>query len=341
MNPIHIDVGTYPNDGMGAPLRTAFQETNDNFDRIFEVAQPAPPATLYGKAGDLAGWYAYSSSYFYYCFEAYTDGTLPIWGELEPLGNISAIQLVNGSSSVVIQSPGANVNVTVAGLANVGQFNTGGLNVIGAVSTTGNITGLNMVSQLDITAVGNIVGGHLYGNGYFITDIATTYTDANVAHFLPTYTGNLASGNLSVAYTASVAGNISASYFIGNGSQLTGLPLNYSNANVAAFLPTYTGALSGNSLNIDGNSVINGSISTNGNVDVNYQSRINGTLNGQMIGLVNNINTAYGTWDFGAIATNTYTNPTQWIFAQTPAGNVNMGTILSPTALSIDIGTIF
>jgi hypothetical protein len=41
-------------------------------------------------------------------------------------------------------------------------------------------------------------------------------------------------------------GNISAAYIIGNGSQLTGLPAGYANANVAAYLPTYTGTLGGN-----------------------------------------------------------------------------------------------
>lgn len=39
-------------------------------------------------------------------------------------------------------------------------------------------------------------------------------------------------------------GNITAQYFIGNGSQLTGLPAQYGNANVADYLPTYSGNIS-------------------------------------------------------------------------------------------------
>jgi len=52
-------------------------------------------------------------------------------------------------------------------------------------------------------------------------------------------TGN--NGNVTVATTnqLSVSGNITANYFIGNGSQLTGLPEQYGNANVAAYMPTY------------------------------------------------------------------------------------------------------
>ena len=42
-------------------------------------------------------------------------------------------------------------------------------------------------------------------------------------------------------FVNSTTGNVTASYFIGNGSQLTGLPAVYSNANVAAFLPVYSG----------------------------------------------------------------------------------------------------
>ena len=51
----------------------------------------------------------------------------------------------------------------------------------------------------------------------------------------------------------SVVGNVSSAYFVGNGSQLTGLPVTYSNANVAAYLPTYTGNLAGGNISITGN----------------------------------------------------------------------------------------
>ena len=42
----------------------------------------------------------------------------------------------------------------------------------------------------------------------------------------------------------------SATYFIGNGSQLTGLPATYANSNVALYLPTYTGAFAPGSITI-------------------------------------------------------------------------------------------
>ena len=68
---------------------------------------------------------------------------------------------------------------------------------------------------------------------------------------------------------------------------------------------------------------------------------VSGVVTGQLYGLVNGVNPDYGTWDFGYIAANTYTNPLQWIFAQTSLGNIDMGTITAPASYEIDIGTIF
>jgi hypothetical protein len=46
-------------------------------------------------------------------------------------------------------------------------------------------------------------------------------------------------------------GNVAAPYFIGDGSQLTNLPAgNYANANVADYLPTYTGNLTAGNINV-------------------------------------------------------------------------------------------
>jgi hypothetical protein len=140
----------------------------------------------------------------------------------------------------------------------------------------------------------------------------------------------------------SATGNITGQYILGDGGYLSNIATgSFGNANVAAYLPTYTGNLSGNNLTLNGNAAITGTANIVGNVNVGNNSRINGVVNGQLYGLTNGVNTFYGTWDFGYIAANTYTNPIQWIFAQTSAGNLDLGTILSPASYEIDIGTIF
>jgi mono/diheme cytochrome c family protein len=71
-----------------------------------------------------------------------------------------------------------------------------------------------------LSATGNITGNYFIGNGSQLTGLPEGYGNADVAAYLPTYTGNLVSLTGNVTTTA----NVSANYFLGNGSQLTGLP---------------------------------------------------------------------------------------------------------------------
>jgi hypothetical protein len=128
---------------------------------------------------------------------------------------------------------------------------------------------------------------------------SATYGNTQVAAYLPTYTGTLANSSTIVDLYANAAtqntsivnlqsnavsqqttidslstskanlsgatftGNVTAPYFLGNGSQLTGLPESYTNANVAAYLPTYTGNLQAGAFTL-----------TSNNVAIGYQSGI-------------------------------------------------------------------
>jgi hypothetical protein len=86
---------------------------------------------------------------------------------------------------------------------------------------------------------GVLTDNYFYANGAPIS-FDGTYSNANVASYLPTYTGELTSvGNITTL------ANVTAGFFIGDGGLLSNIAGggNYSNANVAAYLPTYTGNL--------------------------------------------------------------------------------------------------
>jgi hypothetical protein len=106
-------------------------------------------------------------------------------------------------------------------------------NVTSGANITGNVRGGNFLTAGLISAAGNVSGGNLNVTGNIVDTGALsiiTGSNGNIA-LAPNGTGIVtASGNLSAA------GNITGSYILGNGSQLTGLPATYANANVAAYL---------------------------------------------------------------------------------------------------------
>jgi len=115
------------------------------------------------------------------------------------------------------------------------------------------LSNASITANANVTATGNVSGSFILGNIRFATG---GYDDANVAAFLPTYTGNLASLTGNVTTTANIAG----SYLLGNGAFITGLPAGYSNADVANYLPTYSGNLGAGNLNLTGNIVDTGAL---------------------------------------------------------------------------------
>ena len=81
-----------------------------------------------------------------------------------------------------------------------------------------------------------------------VNNVAYEYATANtswtrVLSIANVIQANVISANvLNVVQAFSITGNIATgNYFIGNGAFLTGLSATYSNANVANYLPTYTG----------------------------------------------------------------------------------------------------
>jgi hypothetical protein len=175
-------------------------------------------------------------------------------------GNITAGNITGGS--------GSGGTIFGANLVSANYFS-------GNASLLSSITGANVTGQVsnslisgtvytndqpNITSVGTLTSLTVTG---LITATAGGVKVGNIQDPSGTNTISLASGNVTMIGNLSVGtagtGNVTATYFIGNGSLLTGLPATYSNTNVASYLPTYTGNFTA------GNAVITTSITT-GNI---------------------------------------------------------------------------
>jgi hypothetical protein len=135
---------------------------------------------------------------------------------------------------------------------------SGNVKSAGSISATGNITGGNirtagLISATStITSASNITGGNLSAVNLVINNI--TSDDSS---FVTIKDGVNVDGEIVAT------GNITGSFFVGNGSLLTGLPATYSNSNVQAYLPTYSGNV--DNITAVGNiTVVNGIFSGNG-----------------------------------------------------------------------------
>ena len=155
-------------------------------------------------------------------------------------GNITAPYFVGNGSALtgITASLGGTMASNIAG---AGYSITG----LGNLTAT-NVTGTHFGSGANLT---NIPTSIVAGTGISINQSTgavtitnnnpTPYTNANVAAYLPTYTGAL-----------STTSNISTTqYFIGNGSQLTGLPASYGDSNVV----TLMAAFGSNTISTSGN----------------------------------------------------------------------------------------
>jgi hypothetical protein len=126
-------------------------------------------------------------------------------------GNLRIQANVGGTTYTVAQALGATGVFAVSNAMTVGT----------TASVTGNITGGNIVTGGLVTATGNVRGGN-------IVSVAAVSGVSIVA------SGNVDGGNIQTSGLVSATGNVTSAaniagtYFIGNGSQLTGLSLGVS-----------------------------------------------------------------------------------------------------------------
>jgi hypothetical protein len=88
-----------------------------------------------------------------------------------------------------------------------------------AITATDTVT-FSLPSNVSVS--GNITGSYIFGNGAFLSGLPATYGNANVANYLPTFSGNLTAGNISATGNIT-GGNVIGNYLYGNGIYITGL----------------------------------------------------------------------------------------------------------------------
>jgi hypothetical protein len=197
-----------------------------------------------------------------------------------------AISSAGTPNVLIISSTGTVTSGTASVTGNItGSYifgNGSQLTGITASSTYGNANVTSLLSAFGsntISTTGNVTAGYFVGNGSTLTSItggnitgtvanATYATSAGTATTAGTVTtnaqpnitsvgtlsslstsGNLNSGNILTGGQVSATGNITGSYILGNGSQLTGLPASYGDSNVVTLLASF----GSNSISTTGN----------------------------------------------------------------------------------------
>jgi len=162
-----------------------------------------------------------------------TFGTVTVTGNLQA-NNVIAVNNVQGANgqfaNISVSATATIVNANVTGIANIANLTTANITAGANNQSTGTITGAWTVNGASsgnalIVTSGNIyatVGiktdGYYYANGTPFNPTGT-YGNANVAAFLPTYTGTLQPSSVT---TSSIAGGgtIAGIWTLSSGARL-------------------------------------------------------------------------------------------------------------------------
>ena len=148
-----------------------------------------------------------------------TSGNINTGAQVVATGNITGGNL---KTAGLVSATGAITGAAISGttISGSGNVTGGNINTAGLISATGAITGAAITGSSLTVSTGNITGGNLILSGAIVDsaqlDIQTSAANANIV-LTPNGTGNVNLGRMSAS------GNITGSYFFGNGSQLSGI----------------------------------------------------------------------------------------------------------------------
>ena len=153
----------------------------------------------------------------------------------QPVGGANSVSFLSVTSNSTIQATG---NITGGNLVTAGQVvatgNIRGGNLItssgtvinNGLTTSGNVTAVNitastLIQGATIVATGNITGGNLVGQNLTPTRVTFVGSGKEIDDDAE-FTYNDVTNTLSVG-NITASGNVTAAYFLGNGTQLTGV----------------------------------------------------------------------------------------------------------------------
>ena len=207
---------------------------------------------------------------------------LVVSGRIVASGNVEASKI---TASANVEVTGNVVASKFVGdgslLTSVTAATTSGLQVVtdNSPTTTNTIEFTNPTTSLrassNIVATGNVTADHFIGDGSRLSGIVTSLTleevvntdntTSNTVQFTNTSTSLAASGNVEVAGNVVASGNVEAAYFIGDGSQLSGIvtsvtledAVNAANttSNTVQFTNTSTSLTASGNVEVSGNVV--------------------------------------------------------------------------------------
>jgi len=299
MSILQLNLGTYPNDGQGDDLRTAFQKTIDNFNYL-DLVKIEDGGNLGTSQLDTHGIYAGKE-----------DTTL-LFKSIKQGDNVT----ITSDGNVITIRPKDSINSveedTTPRLG--GDLDINGNNIVGEgnISIEGEVTADFFTGDVEGTVYGNVFG-----------DLTGTVTGSLYG---PVYGDVL--GNLTGDVLGNLTGNVT-----GQVSDLSNNILN-SLGDVSNTLPTIGQVLSWNGSEWIPQTVTSGvsRIIAGNNVTISPSNGLGEvTINATGGGSITEINT----FDFGNF-TNTFTNPITYLLNQV---GVDFGSFIAPSQFTIDLGS--
>jgi hypothetical protein len=172
--------------------------------------------TAFTSTGQTNTTITISSYADFHTNNANIGGNLTLGGNLSITGNVANLTVTGNIAGGNLLTGGL---ISATGNVTGGNVLTGGLiSATSTITSATTITGGNLATGGTVSAAGNVTGGNVLTSGL----ISATSTITSAA--------NITGGNVLTGGLISATGNISGNYFIGNGSQLTGVIASSANA---------------------------------------------------------------------------------------------------------------